>query len=107
MLEGVALVTGGSRGIGRAIAAELARAGASVVVGYRSGGEEAEAVAAEEAVVEAEAEAARTAKSAPPAHGKTDAAPAVIEATTESRLRRHVPGRAPVGPTRHASDTGR
>jgi 3-oxoacyl-[acyl-carrier protein] reductase len=47
-LEGkIALVTGGSRGIGRAIAAELARAGASVVVGYRSGAEEAEAVAAE------------------------------------------------------------
>jgi 3-oxoacyl-[acyl-carrier protein] reductase len=42
-----ALVTGGSRGIGRAIAAELAHAGASVVVGYRSGAEEAEAVAAE------------------------------------------------------------
>ena len=42
-----ALVTGGSRGIGRAIAAELARAGASVVVGYRSGAEDAEAVAAE------------------------------------------------------------
>jgi 3-oxoacyl-[acyl-carrier protein] reductase len=42
-----ALVTGGSRGIGHAIAAELARAGASVVVGYRSGADEAEAVAAE------------------------------------------------------------
>jgi 3-oxoacyl-[acyl-carrier protein] reductase len=42
-----ALVTGGSRGIGRAIAAELASAGASVIVGYRSGAEEAEAVAAE------------------------------------------------------------
>jgi 3-oxoacyl-[acyl-carrier protein] reductase len=42
-----ALVTGGSRGIGRAIALELARAGASVVVGYRDGREEAEAVAAE------------------------------------------------------------
>jgi 3-oxoacyl-[acyl-carrier protein] reductase len=46
-LEGkVALVTGGSRGIGRAIAVELGRAGAEVVVGYRTGREEAEAVAA-------------------------------------------------------------
>jgi 3-oxoacyl-[acyl-carrier protein] reductase len=42
-----AVVTGGSRGIGKAIALELGRAGASVVVGYRSGGEEADAVAAE------------------------------------------------------------
>ncbi|MBA3330334.1 MAG: 3-oxoacyl-[acyl-carrier-protein] reductase [Actinobacteria bacterium] len=42
-----ALVTGGSRGIGRAIALELARAGAAVVIGYRTGAEEAETVAAE------------------------------------------------------------
>jgi 3-oxoacyl-[acyl-carrier protein] reductase len=42
-----ALVTGASRGIGRAIASELARAGASVVLGYRSGKDEAEALAAE------------------------------------------------------------
>jgi 3-oxoacyl-[acyl-carrier protein] reductase len=42
-----ALVTGGSRGIGRAIAAELARAGADVIVGYRSGADEAAEVAAE------------------------------------------------------------
>ncbi len=47
-LEGrTALVTGGSRGIGKAIAAELANAGATVVLGYRSGAEEAETVASE------------------------------------------------------------
>jgi 3-oxoacyl-[acyl-carrier protein] reductase len=47
-LEGrTALVTGGSRGIGRAIVAELANAGAQVVVGYRAGAEEAEGVASE------------------------------------------------------------
>jgi 3-oxoacyl-[acyl-carrier protein] reductase len=47
-LEGKrALVTGASRGIGRAIAIELAAGGAAVVVGYRSGKDEAEALAAE------------------------------------------------------------
>ncbi len=42
-----ALVTGSSRGIGRAIALELARRGARVVVNYRTGAEQAEAVRAE------------------------------------------------------------
>ena len=42
-----ALVTGGSRGIGAAIVRELAGAGASVVVGYRTGADEANALAGE------------------------------------------------------------
>ena len=47
-LEGkVAIVTGGSRGIGEAIALELARGGALVVVNYRSSSQAAEAVASE------------------------------------------------------------
>jgi 3-oxoacyl-[acyl-carrier protein] reductase len=60
-----ALVTGGSRGIGAAIARELGSAGAAVVIGYRSGAEEATALAAEigaravQADVSAPEEAAR------------------------------------------------
>jgi 3-oxoacyl-[acyl-carrier protein] reductase len=43
----VALVTGGSRGIGAAISRELAKAGAKVAVNFRSGREAADEVAAE------------------------------------------------------------
>ncbi len=43
----VALVTGGARGIGRAIAIELASRGASVAINFRSSSAEAEKLAAE------------------------------------------------------------
>jgi 3-oxoacyl-[acyl-carrier protein] reductase len=56
-LEGkTALVTGGSRGIGRAIALELAAAGAQVTLSYRSGKEEAQEVAREAGAVAVQAD---------------------------------------------------
>ena len=48
VLEGkIALVTGASRGLGRGIALELARSGATVIVNCRSGIAEAEKVLGE------------------------------------------------------------
>jgi 3-oxoacyl-[acyl-carrier protein] reductase len=74
-LEGkLALVTGGSRGLGRAIALELGRAGAEVVVGYRTGRDEAEAVAGEIGgrAVEADVADAESAKALVEAAGDVD-----------------------------------
>ncbi len=60
-LEGkVAIVTGGSRGIGKAIALELARGGAKVVVNYRSNSEAADAVAAETGGIACQADVSTT-----------------------------------------------
>lgn len=53
----IALVTGGGRGIGRAISLELARAGYHVVVNYRSGKEAAEKTVADIVAAGGQAEA--------------------------------------------------
>ena len=69
-----ALVTGASRGIGRAIAIELGRAGADVVVGYRTGEQEAQAVASEVGglAVQADVSDAASAQSLVEAAGDVD-----------------------------------
>ena len=69
-----ALVTGGSRGIGSSVALALGRAGAAVIVGYRTGREEAEAVAAQIGgrVVQADVSDAESARALVEAAGAVD-----------------------------------
>jgi len=56
----VAIVTGGGRGIGRAVVQELARLGLTVVVNYRSSAEAAEGIAAEVGGVAVQADVSTT-----------------------------------------------
>lgn len=73
-----ALVTGGSRGIGRAIALHLAGAGADVCIGYRARAHEAAAVVAEARAVGSRATALRADLSDP------DAADGLVDAAVEA-----------------------
>lgn len=78
MLEGkVAIVTGGSRGIGRAIAEDLAKNGAKVVVNYNSNADAANEVVAAIEAMGSEAIAVQADVS------DFDQAQALVKATTE------------------------
>ncbi|MEP7291534.1 MAG: SDR family NAD(P)-dependent oxidoreductase, partial [Chloroflexota bacterium] len=83
MNERIAVVTGGSRGIGRGIALELAKRGATVIVNYQRNAEAAEEVAglitaaggkalAVQADVSLEEDANRLIKTAIDSYGKID-----------------------------------
>lgn len=74
----VAVVTGGGRGVGRAISLALARLGAQVIVGYHQAADAAEATAHEAAALCAGALAAASAVAAPGAAVGGVAAPAAI-----------------------------
>jgi 3-oxoacyl-[acyl-carrier protein] reductase len=77
----VALVTGGSRGIGAAIARRLARDGAAVALTYASSADKARAVAKQ---IDAEREAGRVRRPRPVPRVRAPAGPpgALSEATT-------------------------
>ncbi|MCL4254101.1 MAG: 3-oxoacyl-[acyl-carrier-protein] reductase [Anaerolineae bacterium] len=83
LTDKIAVVTGGSRGIGRAIALELGKRGAHVVVNYNSNADAAQAVVDEiianggsashiQADVSDEAQAQKLIKDTTTAHGKID-----------------------------------
>lgn len=74
----IAVVTGGSRGIGRGIALELAKRGATVVVNYNSSADAANAVVAE--IVEA----GGTAQAVQADVSQFDQAEALIKAATDA-----------------------
>lgn len=78
-----ALVTGASRGIGRAIALQLAREGAKVAINYRSG--EAEARAVEEEIRALGQDATRERGSATDAAGANAEAAMIVQADVGDR----------------------
>ena len=98
-----ALVTGASRGIGRATALELAKAGAQVLVHYSAGAKEAAAVVAEIAAGGGRAQALQADLASPDgAHDSGEADPR-HRRRTAGHPRRHQPLRYAGNPTEHTA----